>query len=163
VGVILAGEKEACVCIVRDFVLSLDGKKEATLLSKGKEKVPSHLAALVNGTAGHSMDWDDTALSNTPDREVLLHPTLPPLVAGLAIGEKLKVSGREFLTAFLVVRRNVRLLRLFILIIGHGAFTLPIHAAFLAQPRRLQSSWVCRRKRFATLWGLQRVWLLVLL
>jgi 2-methylcitrate dehydratase PrpD len=101
-GVILAGAKEPCVCIVRDFVLSLDGKKEATLLWKGKEKVPAHLAALVNGTAGHSMDWDDTALSNTPDREVLLHPTLPPLVAGLAIGEKLKVSGREFLTAFLV-------------------------------------------------------------
>ena len=63
--------------------------------------MPAHLAALVNGTAGHAMDWDDTALSTSPDRAVLLHPTLQPLAAGLAIGEKLGVSGRDFLTAFL--------------------------------------------------------------
>lgn len=102
VGVILAGFTEPCTQIVRNYVLSLDGRKECTLLGKKKTLVPAHLAALVNGTAGHAMDWDDTALSKTPDRSVLLHPTVPPLVAGLAIGEKFRVSGRDFLTAFLV-------------------------------------------------------------
>ena len=77
------------------------GREESTLLGQGGNRVPAHLAALVNGTAGHAMDWDDTALSTSPDRAVLLHPTLQPLAAGLAIGEKLGVSGRDFLTAFL--------------------------------------------------------------
>jgi 2-methylcitrate dehydratase PrpD len=101
-GVILAGFAEPSTRMVRDYVLSVKGKKESTLLGKGNIKAPAHLAALVNGTAGHSMNWDDAALSNTPDRGVLLHPTIPPLVAGLAVGEKLGVSGRNLLTAFLV-------------------------------------------------------------
>ena len=102
IGVILAGSTEPSARIVLDYVLSVEGKKECTILGKGKTKAPAHLAALVNGTAGHAMDWDDTALSNNPDRAVLLHPTMPPLVAGLAVGEKLERSGRDFLTAFLV-------------------------------------------------------------
>lgn len=102
IGVILAGSAEPCTMIVRDYALSVEGKKESTLLGKGKTQAPVQLAALVNGTAGHALDWDDTVLSNTPDKAVLLHPTLPPLVAGLAIGEKLRVSGQDLLTAFLV-------------------------------------------------------------
>ena len=100
-GVMLAGSTEPCTEIIRRYVLSMEGKKESTPLGKGRTQVPAHLAALINGTAGHAMDWDDTALSNTPDRAILLHPTLPPLVAGLAVGEKLKVSGRDLLTAFM--------------------------------------------------------------
>ncbi|MBW2148020.1 MAG: MmgE/PrpD family protein [Deltaproteobacteria bacterium] len=102
IGVILAGSTEPSARIVRDYALSIEGKKECTILGKGKTRVPVHLAALVNGTAGHALDWDDTALSTTPDRAVLLHPTMPPLAAGLAIGEKLERSGRDVLTAFLV-------------------------------------------------------------
>ena len=102
VGVILAGHMEASARTVRNYVLSIEGKEESTILGKGKIRVPAHLAALVNGTAGHALDWDDTALSKTSDRTVLLHPTLPPLVAGLAIGETLEISGRDLITAFLV-------------------------------------------------------------
>lgn len=102
IGVILAGSTEPCVQITRDYVLSLEGKRECTIMGKGKNKAPAHLAALVNGTAGHAMDWDDTALSTTPDRALLLHPTIPLLVAGLAIGEKFDRSGREFLTSFII-------------------------------------------------------------
>ncbi len=101
IGVILAGTAEPCTRILRDYILAMGGREECTLLGQGKNRVPAHLAALVNGTAGHAMDWDDTALSTSPDRAVLLHPTLQPLAAGLAIGEKLGVSGRDFLTAFL--------------------------------------------------------------
>lgn len=101
IGVILAGAAEPCALILRDYVLSMGGVKESSLLGEGMNRGPAHLAALVNGTAGHAMDWDDTALSTSPDRAVLLHPTLQPLAAGLAIGEKLGVSGRDFLTAFL--------------------------------------------------------------
>lgn len=102
VGVILAGSTEPCAQILRNYVLSVEGKKESSIMGKGKIQGPTHFAALVNGTAGHAMDWDDTVLSNTSDRTVLLHPTIPPLVAGLALGEKLRVSGQELLVAFLV-------------------------------------------------------------
>ena len=102
VGVILAGSTEACACIIREYVLSVGGREESSLLGKGKNRGPAHLAALANGTSGHAMDWDDTALSTSPDRSVLLHPTLPPLVAGVAIGEQLGISGQDLLTAFLI-------------------------------------------------------------
>jgi 2-methylcitrate dehydratase PrpD len=100
-GVILAGIGEPCVQIVRSYALSLQGREESSFLGLPGKRVPAHLAALANGTSGHAMDWDDTALSTTPDRAILLHPTLQPLAAGLAVGEKLDASGRDFLTAFL--------------------------------------------------------------
>ena len=49
------------------------------------------------------MDYDDTQLSTTPDRMfgLLTHPTVPPLAASLAVGERIGASGRAFLEAFL--------------------------------------------------------------
>jgi 2-methylcitrate dehydratase PrpD len=60
-------------------------------------------AALANGTSGHALDWDDTQLATTADRifGLLTHPTIPPLVATLALGEHLGHSGRTMLEAFL--------------------------------------------------------------
>ena len=60
-------------------------------------------AALLNGTSGHALDWDDTQLATSADRifGLLTHPTVPPLAAALAIGERQRVSGRQFLEAFL--------------------------------------------------------------
>src|SRR5207253_7519481 len=53
--------------------------------------------------SGHAMDWDDTQLSSTPDRVfgLLTHPTMPPLAASLALGERHHVSGASFVAAFL--------------------------------------------------------------
>ena len=102
IGVILAGTTETCTGIVREFARSVEGRGESSLLGRGSIRLPAHLAALVNGTSGHALDWDDTALSVEPDRSVLLHPTLPPLAAGLALGEKLGVSGGDLITAFVV-------------------------------------------------------------
>ena len=100
-GVMLAGLNELSVKIIRDFILSSGSSGESTLLGKGQNRVPAHFAALLYGIAGHSMDWDDTAISIRPDRGVLLHPTMPPLASGLSVGEVLHVSGREFLAAFI--------------------------------------------------------------
>jgi 2-methylcitrate dehydratase PrpD len=101
-GVMIAGMREPSVQIIREYVHATGGVRESTLLGRGKERAPAHLAALVNGISGHAMDWDDTALSTTPDRGVLLHPTVPPLAAGLAIGEGGHASGRDLVTAFLL-------------------------------------------------------------
>jgi 2-methylcitrate dehydratase PrpD len=50
------------------------------------------------------MDYDDTQLSDAPDRVfgLLTHPTVPVLAASLAVAERAGVSGRAFLEAFLV-------------------------------------------------------------
>jgi 2-methylcitrate dehydratase PrpD len=103
-GLMLAGSDQPCTTIVRRQSLGLGVVPEATVLGADMQQIAAPLAALINGTAGHAMDWDDTQLSVTPDRiyGLLTHPTMPPMAAGLAVAEKLgKVSGKDFLTAFL--------------------------------------------------------------
>jgi len=99
-GVMLAGSTEQCAQIVRSYIADVAGKAEATTLGAGSLRAPAHLAALANGVAGHALDWDDTALSLEKDRSVLIHPTMQPLCAGLAVGETVGASGPELLTAF---------------------------------------------------------------
>src|SRR3546814_16600289 len=60
------------------------------------------------GTAGHAMDWDDTQLAEGPGRPygLLMHPTVPPLAAALAVSDLVAaeegrpLAGKRFLTAF---------------------------------------------------------------
>jgi 2-methylcitrate dehydratase PrpD len=103
-GLMFAGSDQPCTNIVKRQSMGLGIVPEAIALGAEATKLAAPLAALINGTAGHAMDWDDTQLSVTPDRiyGLLTHPTIPPLAAGLALSEKIgKVSGKDFLTAFL--------------------------------------------------------------
>jgi 2-methylcitrate dehydratase PrpD len=103
-GVILAGSSQECTEIVRKYSQAIGQAKESTIFGKQPVKASCALAALVNGTAGHALDWDDTQVSVAPDRiyGLLTHPTIPTLTACLAVSEKLgQVSGKMFLTAFL--------------------------------------------------------------
>jgi len=103
-GVILAGSAARGTGIVREWVRAGKDAGEATVLCAEPFTCRAASAALVNGTAGHALDFDDTQLSSSPDRifGLLTHPTIPPLAASLAIGERLGVSGRQFLEAYLV-------------------------------------------------------------
>jgi len=103
-AVILAGSQQQCTQIVRDYSFKIGQVPESTAFGSEPVKLPAMLAALINGTAGHAMDWDDTQLSTTPDRifGLLTHPTIPPLTASLAVAETGDaVSGKEFMSAFL--------------------------------------------------------------
>lgn len=103
-GVILAGSAAHGTAIVRDYVRAGRETGEATVLGVETFSCRAASAALVNGTAGHALDFDDTQLSSSPDRVfgLLTHPTIPPLAASLAIGERLGVSGRQLLEAYLI-------------------------------------------------------------
>ena len=103
-GVILAGSTDACSRIVQDQIAAQGGHAEATLLGLPDTRAPAPLAARANGTAGHAMDFDDTQLSNAPDRifGLLTHPTVAPLSAGYAMAERVGATGAEFLEAFLI-------------------------------------------------------------
>ncbi|PYQ72514.1 MAG: MmgE/PrpD family protein [Acidobacteria bacterium] len=84
-------------------VKNVDGFGDSTILGPRKASASAAQAALANAASGHAMDYDDTQLSSTPDRVfgLLTHPTVPVLAASLAGGERLGVSGRAFLEAFL--------------------------------------------------------------
>lgn len=103
-GVILAGSTVRGSAIVREYVKTVSDKREATVLGSEPLVAPIAQAALANGASGHAMDFDDTQLSTTPDRTygLLTHPTVPPLVASLALAEHAGASGEAFLEAFLV-------------------------------------------------------------
>jgi 2-methylcitrate dehydratase PrpD len=102
-GVILAGSTTRGSDIVRAYARRNSGSAEATILGPQPTAAGVGAAALANGASGHAMDFDDTQLSTTADRifGLLTHPTLPPLVAAMAIGERDHVSGERFLEAFL--------------------------------------------------------------
>ncbi len=102
-GVLLAGATEPCCRIVQEQIHVQGGHAEATIFGTNG-RAPASLAARANGTAGHAMDYDDTQLSNAPDRifGLLTHPTVAPLAAGLAVAEREGASGRRLLEAFLI-------------------------------------------------------------
>ena len=102
-GVVLAGSTTPGSAILRDYIRTND-VSEATVFGREAFRASISEAALVNAASGHAMDFDDTQLSSTPDRifGLLTHPTIPPLAAALAIGERDHVSGARFLEAFLV-------------------------------------------------------------
>ncbi len=104
IGLILAGSFEKCSQILIAFSQNISQAKGAGVFGKTPLTVSAPFAALINGTAGHAMDWDDSQLSVSSGRiyGLLTHPTIPPLTASLAASQEVGgVSGRTFLNAFL--------------------------------------------------------------
>ncbi len=101
-GVILSGSTDQSSVILRQYLEGMGGKTESSVLGS-KLKVPAPSAALANGTSGHAQDFDDSQLSHSSDRisGLLTHPTTPVLAATFGLGEAMRISGKEFLTAFL--------------------------------------------------------------
>jgi len=102
-GVMLAGSTSQGASILRQYVHAGEKTPEATSLGPAPFRTSASSAALLNGTSGHALDFDDTQLSTTSDRifGLLTHPTIPPLAAALAVGERQRASGAQFLEAFL--------------------------------------------------------------
>lgn len=94
-GVALAGSREPAARIVADTVHELGGHAEATVWGLGL-RCSALDAALVNGTAGHALDYDDVT---TPMHG---HPSVPLVPAALALAERTGASGQDVLTAFVV-------------------------------------------------------------
>jgi 2-methylcitrate dehydratase PrpD len=71
------------------------GPPEATVLGR-TERLDIMHAALINGIASHTFDFDDTHL------KTVIHPSGPVASAVLALAERLPVSGEAFLHAFIL-------------------------------------------------------------
>ncbi len=92
VGIMLAASASPQTRAVRAAAAKLGGGDEAGLIGFGGRTTAS-LAALVNGSGAHALNFDDT------HPETLIHTsvTIVPLV--LSLGEALKISGRDALCA----------------------------------------------------------------
>jgi 2-methylcitrate dehydratase PrpD len=93
-GVTLAGSREPLASILADELLvgGDGGGGEATVVGR-PERASAPTAALVNGAAGHALDFDDTHLG------MMGHPTAPVAPAVLALAERTGASGADVLTA----------------------------------------------------------------
>lgn len=103
IGLAVAGAQSDVGEIVRDHVVSLGCKEEATILGAGTAAA-ARLAAFVNGVGIHADDYDDTQLAVASDRVygLLTHPTAPVLPAALAICERDDRNGADLLLSYLV-------------------------------------------------------------
>jgi 2-methylcitrate dehydratase PrpD len=102
-GVALVGSTDECSRIVQNHIRRNAARGESSILGTSLV-APAAKAALANGVAGHAMDYDDTQLSTSKEAVygLLTHPTTPVLAAVLAIGEKEKISGQEFVLAYIL-------------------------------------------------------------
>lgn len=71
------------------------GREQATILGRA-ERFDCLNAALLNGMASHTFDFDDTHL------KTIIHPTGPVASALLSLAEHLPVSGAEWIHAFVL-------------------------------------------------------------
>ncbi|MGB7219128.1 MAG: MmgE/PrpD family protein [Vicinamibacterales bacterium] len=102
-GVMLAGSTTPARRILGDHARSRGTTAEATAFGPEPMRVSAATAALLNGLSGHALDFDDTQLATSADRifGLLTHPTIPPLAAALAVGERQHATGAQVLDAFL--------------------------------------------------------------
>ncbi len=94
VGVTLAGASEDCARIVERVLAAESAGGGDCLIFGGDRRVPPLVAALVNGTAAHALDFDD--VSNSLGG----HPSAPILPALFALAETQDCDGRAFIAAY---------------------------------------------------------------
>ena len=83
--------EKACIALA-EIASEMGGKPESTLVGFGG-KVPCCMAAFVNGSLCHALDYEDIA-------DELLHPSGPTFPAALAVAEKVETtSGQDLITA----------------------------------------------------------------
>jgi 2-methylcitrate dehydratase PrpD len=91
-GICVAASALPTSAAARDWAGGQGGAAESHAIGVG-ERLPAQLAAFVNGTLAHSLDYDDTHLPS------VLHPSASVVPAALAAAEAYGRSGREVVAA----------------------------------------------------------------
>ncbi|MFS0785241.1 MmgE/PrpD family protein [Shouchella sp. 1P09AA] len=92
IGVTLKGMQEPASLSMLTTAQALATTGSSTVIGK-RESLPSQYAALVNGTAAHSIELDDVTSESS------LHPGVVMVPTALAIAEEFNSSPEEFLAA----------------------------------------------------------------
>jgi 2-methylcitrate dehydratase PrpD len=101
-GLALAGSRAETGPLCMQYLSTLGALQGGSTIIGTSRKTAPQFAALVNGISIHADDFDDTQLAVAKDRVygLLVHPTVPVLPAVIALGEQLKISGKELLLAY---------------------------------------------------------------
>jgi 2-methylcitrate dehydratase PrpD len=94
-GITVAASRLDTSRAVRSYATDQGGRPEAHAVGVA-EPLPAELAALVNGTLAHSLDYDDTHLPS------VLHPSASIVPASLAVAEATGRDGRELIASIAV-------------------------------------------------------------
>ncbi len=99
-GVTLAGSGQDSAQILRQ-VLEVGGTGAVPVVGTDR-RASALVAALLNGTAGHALDYDDTQLSTSPEAVygLLTHPSVPVLSAASALACERPTTGRALVVAY---------------------------------------------------------------
>ena len=91
----IAGAHEPAARLSLKYALGHQAPRMATVWATG-DRLPLEMAALVNGTTGHALDFDDVS---SPLRG---HPSIAMVPALLALGESIGASGRALIDAYVI-------------------------------------------------------------
>ena len=95
IGCIIGASRECQAAALFEVIKGEGGRRHSSVFARGfKTSVMN--AALLNGTTGHIFDFDDD------HREGTMHPSIAVLPAVFALGEKMKVRGKDFIRAFVL-------------------------------------------------------------
>ncbi|MCP4682567.1 MAG: MmgE/PrpD family protein, partial [Desulfobacterales bacterium] len=94
-GVTLAGKDDPLVLKLLQHADLMGGNEHASILGHGK-RTSVEQAALINGSASHALDYDDTLAI------FLGHPSVAIFPGLLCLSEFKKRNGADFLSAYLV-------------------------------------------------------------
>jgi 2-methylcitrate dehydratase PrpD len=95
VGCAVGGSRHETVENALAALSPFSGPREATVLGRA-DRLDAMLAALMNGITSHTFDFDDTHL------KTVIHPSGPVASALLALAERKRISGADFLHAFIL-------------------------------------------------------------
>jgi 2-methylcitrate dehydratase PrpD len=98
-GLALAGGASP-VCRILGHYANRNAAKGAAAVFATTDKYAPAMAALINGTAMHADNFDDTAPQPTPDRNGGIHASAGVLAAALAVAEKIGADGAALSVAF---------------------------------------------------------------
>ncbi|MFQ5621989.1 MAG: MmgE/PrpD family protein [Paracoccaceae bacterium] len=90
-----AGSGQPVARAVRSMIAGEGGSDEASAFGL-RDRVPARSAALVNGAAGHALDFDDTHFAH------IGHPSVTAVPAALAVAERCRAPGATMLAAALI-------------------------------------------------------------
>lgn len=115
-GCAIAGRQEPVAQVVRRLASDEGGAPQAHLVGGGQ--APARMAALVNGTVSHALDYDDTHFAH------IGHPSVAVVPSALAIAERVGADGAAFQDAALIgAELSVRVG----LWLGRGHYQLGFH------------------------------------
>lgn len=95
IGCMVGASRDPQAQALLDVMNKQGGNPDSSVISHGF-KTSAMNAAMINGTMGHILDFDDD------HREGTMHPTVVVFPAVFALGEMLKVNGQELLRALIL-------------------------------------------------------------